>query len=345
MGQGLSQRFSASQPALLLLRLLILGVGLGVLTGTVLKLLAPRYSGEIKAAIPTITPVFNGNTMGDFKPAFELNNLSQTFTKLADSQPNLKAGAFVLVLDNGNYAQLNPDIPLPAASSIKTPILLAAFEAIDQGKAKLNEKLSLSKVVVGGGSGWMGSQPIGTRFRFYEVATEMIRVSDNTATNLLIQRLGGKTALNARFIELGLTGTTIKNWLPDLDGTNTTTPRDQALAIALVETGKELTPRSRDLFRSTLGTSKTDTLIPSGWLQGLGGGSDEVNADLLSKGVRIFNKTGDIGIAYVDSALIELPDGKRAVASFMVKGPFNDPRSADLIRAMAAAAASSLGAK
>jgi beta-lactamase class A len=157
--------------------------------------------------------------------------------------------------------------------------------------------------------------------------------------------LGGKTALNARFIELGLTGTTIKNWLPDLDGTNTSTPRDQARAIALVETGKELTPRSRDLFRSTLGTSKTDTLIPSGWLQGLGGGSDEVNADLLSKGVRIFNKTGDIGIAYVDSALIELPDGKRAVASFMAKGPFNDPRSAELIRAMAAAAASSLRAR
>ena len=44
MVQVLNQRFSASQPALLLLRLLILGVGLGVLTGTVLKLLAPRFS-------------------------------------------------------------------------------------------------------------------------------------------------------------------------------------------------------------------------------------------------------------------------------------------------------------
>jgi beta-lactamase class A len=45
---------------------------------------------------------------------------------------------------------------------------------------------------------------------------------------------------------------------------------------------------------------------------------------------------------YVDSALIELPDGRRAVASFMVKGPFNDPRSTDLIRAMAAATAKAL---
>ncbi|HCV57294.1 MAG TPA: serine hydrolase, partial [Synechococcales bacterium UBA12195] len=64
----------------------------------------------------------------------------------------------------------------------------------------------------------------------------------------------------------------INNWLPDLEGTNTTTPRDQARAIALVETGQTLSPRSRDLFRQTLGTSRTDTLIPRGWLRGIGGG-------------------------------------------------------------------------
>ncbi|MED5264043.1 MAG: serine hydrolase, partial [Cyanobacteriota bacterium] len=40
-----------------------------------------------------------------------------------------------------------------------------------------------------------------------------------------------------------------------------------------------------------------------------------------------------------DAGLIELPDGSRAVAGFMVKGPFNDPRSTELIRDMAAAMA------
>jgi beta-lactamase class A len=56
----------------------------------------------------------------------------------------------------------------------------------------------------------------------------------------------------------------------------------------------------------------------------------------------VYNKTGDIGIAYSDAALIELPNGHRAVAAFMVKGPFNDPRSAELIRSMAAAMARTL---
>jgi beta-lactamase class A len=327
-----------SKPLLLLLRLLILGIALGVITGTALKLLAPRLS----SASRQVTSVVPSKGLGQFEARQEISQLSAQLAQLAARQPDLKVGAFVLVLDDGSFAQLHPDQPLPAASSIKTPILLAALEAVDQGKVRLNERLSLNKTVAAGGSGWMGGQPLGSKFSFHEVATEMIRVSDNTATNLLIQRLGGKTALNTRFMELGLTGTVINNWLPDLEGRNTTTPRDQARSIALVDTGKNLSVRSRDLFRETLGTSHTDTLIPTGLLNGLGGGEGSTNDALQSKGVRAYNKTGDIGIAYVDSALIELPDGRRAVASFMVKGPFNDPRSTDLIRAMAAATAKAL---
>ncbi len=62
----------------------------------------------------------------------------------------------------------------------------------------------------------------------------------------------------------------------------------------------------------------------------------------MARGLTVLNKTGDIGIAYADAGLIELPNGKRAVAGFMVKGPFNDPRSTDLIRAMAAAVSQTL---
>ena len=76
-----------------------------------------------------------------------------------------------------------------------------------------------------------------------------------------------------------------------------------------------------------------------GLLKGLGGSQGEPDDSLMIKGYRVFNKTGDIGIAYADAGLIELPDGRRAVAAFVVKGPFNDPRSTELIRNMAAAMA------
>ena len=185
----------------------------------------------------------------------------------------------------------------------------------------------------------MASKPIGTRFPTHEVATEMIRVSDNTATNLLIERLGGKEALNLRFNALGLSATTVNNWLPDLGGTNTTSARDLAHSIALVDTGEALSIRSRDLFRQVMGTSITNTLIPRGLMQGLGGQQGKPDQSLMIKGYRVLNKTGDIGIAYADAGLIELPDGNRAVAAFLVKGPFNDPRSTEMIRKLTAAMA------
>jgi len=170
----------------------------------------------------------------------------------------------------------------------------------------------------------------------------MIRVSDNTATNLMIKRLGGSVAVNERFRALGLSATVINNWLPDLNGTNTTSSHDLARTIALVDSGEKLSPRARDLYREIMASSRTNTLIPAGLLKGLGKESSDPDSELLGYGISAFNKTGDIGIAYADAALVELPNGQRAVAAFMVKGPFNDPRSAELIRAMAAAASRTL---
>ncbi|NDG75863.1 MAG: serine hydrolase [Synechococcaceae bacterium WB8_1B_136] len=336
-------------PLRLLLRLLVMGLGLGVISGTALKLLAPRLAqGSVEmprlnppGATP-LQPLQRGLPLGRFEPRQELSQLSRRWAQLAAVHKDLQASAYLLVLDDGRFAQFQAERPLPAASSIKSPILLAGLEELDAGKLRWNESLPLTKEVVGGGAGWMGNQPVGTRFPFWEAATEMIRVSDNSATNLLIKRLGGKTALNARFQAMGLTGTVINNWLPDLAGTNTTSSHDLARTIALVDTGEKLSPRARDLFREIMGKSRTNTLIPLGLLMGLGGDSPDPDSELLARGVTVYNKTGDIGIAYADGGLIELPNGQRAVAAFMVKGPFNDQRSTDLIRAMAGEVAMAL---
>ena len=339
-----SESGSWGQPLRLVLRLLVMGIGLGVITGTALKLLAPRLaSGAINAprAIPStaspLHPLPQGLPLGRFEPHLELTGLSQAWARLAAVHKDLKASGFVLVLDDGRFAQLRSTEPMPAASSIKTPVLLAAMEDIDHGLLRWNEPLTLTKDVVGAGSGWMGASPLGTRYPVYEAAAEMIRVSDNTATNLLIKRLGGKASIDARFLALGLTATKVNNWLPDLGGTNTTSSRDLARTIALVETGERLSPRARDLFREVMGRTVTRTLIPAGVLRGVTGSTTyPPDSELRAKGITVLNKTGDIGIAYADGALIELPNGQRAVAAFMVKGPFNDPRSTELIRSMAA---------
>ena len=341
-----------------------MGIGLGVITGSALKMLAPQVKqGKLdlpewltqqswlpmkglsnglensEKATTTMPSTGKGLQLGNFLAKQELTTLSIRWKEMAAQQKDLQTSAFLLVLDDGRYAELSPDTTMPAASSIKTPILLVALELIDSGQLSWNAPLKLTKEVVGGGAGWMATKPLGTRFPTYEVATEMMRISDNTATNLLIKRIGGKEVVNARFNALGLNSTMVNNWLPDLEGTNTTSTRDLARAIALVDTGKTLSPRTRDLFREVMDTSTSNRLLPGGFLKGLGGKQGEADYSLLTKGYRIYNKTGDIGIAYADAGLIELPDGSRAVAAFMVKGPFNDPRSTELIRNMAAAMA------
>ena len=100
--------------------------------------------------------------------------------------------------------------------------------------------------------------------------------------------------------------------------------------------GNILSQRSRDIFREVMSTSVTNKLIPDGLLKGLGISHGNSDYKLLIQGYRVYNKTGDIGIAYADTALLEMPDASRAVVGFIVKGPFNDQRSTNLIRNMTA---------
>ncbi len=347
-----------SKPLRTLLRLCLYGLGIGVLAGTGLKFLdsAPIQGGlssrqfkplnilfgersrkkKLNLTISDVTRRLKTNT---FIPQKELKGLSVRWRELVSRQPDLKASALIINLDDGSFASVDANAQLPAASSIKAPILLVALQMLDSGELKWNEPLQLKKDLIGGGAGWMAFEPLGSTFPVHEVATEMIRVSDNTGTNLLISRIGGKEVLNRTFMKLGLSSTEIKNYLPDLTGTNTTSARDLVLAIALVDSGEALSIRSRDLFREVMSTSVSNRLIPGGLLKGLGGSQLNPDDGLLLKGYKVFNKTGDIGTAYVDVGLIEMPNNTRAIAAFIVTGPFNDPRSTQLIRDMAEAMA------
>ena len=110
-----------------------------------------------------------------FAPRQEIRALSERWLELAAQQSDLQASAYMLILDDGRFAAMQAERPMAAASSIKTPILLAVLELLDQGTLQWNEPLTLTEELVGGGAGWMASRPLGSRFPTHEVATEMIR--------------------------------------------------------------------------------------------------------------------------------------------------------------------------
>jgi beta-lactamase class A len=307
-------------PSLLMyiIRLLILGIGIGAIIGTVLSIFDSNHN--ILTGEP-LTRKLGGKTAQEnvLQPPNldqEITPLKEELKSLTDQYTDLNAGIFMLDLDTQNYIDTQAGVTFSAASTIKIPILMAFFEDVDQGKIALDEKLIMEAEVVGGGSGDMQYQKVGTTFSALETATKMIVISDNTATNMIIKRLGGKDELNKRFQQWGLSASVIQNYLPDLEGTNTTSPRDLGTILSLINQGDILSLRSRDRVFEIMRQTKTRTLLPQG----------------LGEGAGIAHKTGDIGSVLGDAGIVDMPNGKRYIVGVLVNRPHNDIRGRTLIQ-------------
>jgi beta-lactamase class A len=92
-------------------------------------------------------------------------------------------------LKTGATASLLPDEPVQTASTIKLAILLDAAEQIRAGKASLDEKVVLTKPNQVEGSGVLGELDTPLPLTLRDVLTLMVVLSDNTATNVAIDRL------------------------------------------------------------------------------------------------------------------------------------------------------------
>jgi len=304
------------------LRLLILGVGVSAIAGTLLSVLDPATritSNSVTPLIQKLQPQAVNPAVvspSGLKLSHEIRPLKTAVQQLAAKNAGLTPGVFFVDLDTGAYVELNGSSTLAAASTIKFPVIVAFFQDVDAGKIHLDEMLSVEPKLIGGGSGEMQYQPPGTKFTALDTATKMITISDNTATNMLIARMGGAAALNQRFRSWGLTATQIRNPLPDLPGTNTTSPKDLANLMALVNQGDLISIRSRDRLLDIMRRTTINTLLPPG----------------LGLGATIAHKTGDIGTLVGDVGLVDMPSGKRYIAVTMVKRPYNDSRAQELIR-------------
>jgi beta-lactamase class A len=316
---------------LYVVRLLIVGVGMGAIVGTVLSVLdpanristtpAPQSNSNVARSQPQPTQAPPVATSSLYLSQ-EIVSLKNAVQNLVATNPSLTPGILLVDLDTGNYVDVNASNSFPAASTIKVPILLAFFQDVDAGKIRLDETLTMQQGMIAGGSGNLQYKPAGTQYNALEVVTKMITISDNTATNMLIARLGGIQALNQRFRTWGLTTTTIRNQLPDLEGTNTTSPKELGNLMAIVSQGNLVSMPSRDLMLDILRRTQRDSLLPSG----------------LGTGARAFHKTGDIGTMLADTGLIVVPTGKRYIATVMVQRPQNDPRAEKLISSVSRAA-------
>ncbi|MFM9266979.1 serine hydrolase [Tychonema sp. BBK16] len=299
-------------------RLLILGVGMAVICGTMMSVVnAVSRSGvtaqEQKNAIAdgekTQAETDSANATVAAPPALQLNQelaaLKTQIQVLATENPTLTAGIFLVDVDSGSYLNFNGDVTFASASTIKVPILVAFFQAVDEGKVRLDQMLTLRAEDIAGGSGEMQDDTPGKKYSALEVARKMIVVSDNTATNMMINLLGGAEVLNQHFATWGLRATVLNNKLPDLEGTNTTSPKDLINIIAQIDRGNLVSVKSRDRIFQIMQQTKNDSLLPKG----------------LGEEAIIAHKTGNINTLLADAGMVDLPNGKRYLVAVMVKHP------------------------
>lgn len=265
----------------------------------------PKYSAQV-APMPAA-----------FDKTQPLDNLEKQIFSMAD-QPKLHLGAFAVEPATGRYVSVNGEETFAAASMIKVPVLVQLLDAIDKGEVSPDEILVMRKDLIGGGSGFLQWRPVDSKVSLKEAMETMIIFSDNTATNLIIDRLGGKDVCNRAYSYWGLKHTYINNWLPDLEGTNKTSPYDLVELLARVDKGDLLQPDSRKRMMAIMEKTRIKTLLPFG----------------LPPGAKIAHKTGDIGSLVGDCGIIDSPepDGKHFIACIQVSRPHNDRRANELIR-------------
>jgi beta-lactamase class A len=116
-----------------------------------------------------------------------------------------------LELRNGGQLLVNADDVVPTASAIKIPILIEVYRQVREGLLSLDERLELGSHERVGGSGILKELSAGVQLTIADLTTLMIVLSDNMATNVLIDRIGGVDPVNAAMRSLGLDSIVLHN--------------------------------------------------------------------------------------------------------------------------------------
>ena len=221
-------------------------------------------------------------------------------------------------LNTGATVSIRETEPVRTASTIKLPILCAVFDQVARGQARWDEKLTVTSSAKVSGSGVLGTEfSEGVQLPLSDVAHLMIVLSDNTATNMILERFGAD-AVNRYLDTIGIgttrslrkvrgDGTQLKEaegWsaagkLPENQryGIGVSTPRDMATILEKLERGEIVSPEA----------SKEILAILQRCQDGNG-----VKRRLA--GMSIANKTGALDALRSEVALVRSPAGPIAMA-------------------------------
>jgi beta-lactamase class A len=205
-------------------------------------------------------------------------------------------GVAILDLNSGQKFELRASDVFPQASSIKIAVLAELYRQAQTGRLKLTDLYTVQAGDLVADSDIMnGLTPGVTRINLRDLATMMVAVSDNSATNVLIDRVGMEN-VNALMDSLGLPHTRLRRKMMDLKAAsegreNVSTPAEMMVLLEDLYRGKVLNKEMTDDFFKVLSTHK-GSFIPRD----------------LPEGLKIANKPGELegvrndsGVVFVDN--------------------------------------------
>ncbi len=251
-------------------------------------------------ATPTIGPAPTPTIAPDPRDV-QWEEMTGELGKMATKYPG-RVSIYLKDLKTGKTWMHHPDDLFPAASLIKVPVMIAAFYKIRDGQLALDERIAISRHNRVGGSGSLKWRPDGTKLTVRELLVHMINESDNTATKMVLDRLG-IGYVQQQFPRMGLLYTGIYEEGMSIKGgrvmhENYTTAREMTSLMDKIYTGQAVDKVSSEVMLEILKKPKATASrlakgMPAGW--------------------EIAHKTGLLRQACHDSAVFLTPNGDYAV--------------------------------
>lgn len=228
--------------------------------------------------------------------------MEEVFQRMAERVRTLpgQIGLYVRYTDTGDILALNADAPLEAASVIKLTVMIEAFRQREAGRIDFDAPVTIRPEDKLPSCGALTYLRDGTTVTVGDLVTLMIILSDNTATNLLIDMLG-QGNINDTIGNLGLAGTQLnrKLFMPELSRQgiqNYVTAADMGRLMEGLLRGEIVSETASKCMLEILGNQRLNGKMPF---------------FLHDKGIRCAHKTGeddgithDVGVIYGERTCI-----------------------------------------
>ena len=204
--------------------------------------------------------------------------------------------------ETGRTWRHNEHVALPSASLIKLPILAAFWEAAEAGRLDPSERTNVPAGTPVQGTGVLKALAPGLQPTWSDLATLMITVSDNVATNLIIDRLGMGT-IQAWIDKAGLADTRLERRMMDRAAMsagrgNWTSATDTETLLSAVAAGTCVSGEASRRMRRALEAQQIQDRLPR----------------RVDDGVRVANKTGNFADVIHDAGIVTCPGGTLVIA-------------------------------